>query len=57
MKFQKRTLRICVPRDQWDIERDTPWGVMTYIGYREKTEFGSDEFKAIDADAREKGMT
>jgi sialic acid synthase SpsE len=57
VKFQKRIPRICVPRDQWDIERDTPWGVMTYIGYREKTEFGSDEFKAIDADAREKGMT
>ena len=57
MKFQKRTLRICVPRDQWDIERDTPWGVMTYIDYREKTEFGSDEFKVIDAYAREKGMT
>ena len=57
MKFQKRTLRICVPRDQWDIERDTPWGVMTYIDYREMTEFGSDEFKAIDTYAREKGMT
>ena len=46
-----------MPRDQWDIERDTPWGVMTYIDYREKTEFGSDEFKVIDAYAREKGMT
>ena len=30
---------------------------MTYIDYREKTEFGSDEFKAIDTYAREKGMT
>ena len=57
VKFQKRTPRICVPRDQWDVERDTPWGVMSYIDYREKTELGIDEFKAIDSYAREKGIT
>ncbi|MCU0405850.1 MAG: N-acetylneuraminate synthase family protein [Ignavibacteriaceae bacterium] len=31
VKFQKRTPEICVPKDQWNIERDTPWGRMTYI--------------------------
>jgi N-acetylneuraminate synthase len=31
VKFQKRTPEICVPTDQWLIERDTPWGRMTYI--------------------------
>lgn len=56
VKFQKRTPRICVPRDQWDVERDTPWGVMTYIDYREKTELGIDEFKAIDAYAKSKNI-
>jgi N-acetylneuraminate synthase len=39
VKFQKRTPELCVPRDQWDIERDTPWGVMKYIDYRYKVEF------------------
>lgn len=24
VKFQKRTPELCVPWDQWDIERDTP---------------------------------
>ena len=24
VKFQKRTPELCVPKDQWDIERDTP---------------------------------
>ncbi|MCH7972259.1 MAG: N-acetylneuraminate synthase family protein [Chloroflexi bacterium] len=57
VKFQKRTPRVCVPRDQWDVERDTPWGVMKYIDYREKTELGVDEFNAIDSYAREKGIT
>lgn len=56
VKFQKRTPRICVPHDQWDIERDTPWGVMKYIDYREKTELGFDEFKAIDEYAKKNGI-
>src|ERR1051326_6553074 len=43
VKFQKRTPELCVPRDQWLIERDTPWGRMTYIDYRHKIEFGAAE--------------
>ncbi|MCZ2443011.1 MAG: N-acetylneuraminate synthase family protein [Flavobacteriales bacterium] len=49
VKFQKRTPEICVPRDQWDKERDTPWGKMTYIEYKHKIEFGAKEFAEIDA--------
>ncbi len=56
VKFQKRTPEICTPRDQWDIERDTPWGRMTYIDYRHKVEFGEDEYRAIDAHCRERGI-
>jgi N-acetylneuraminate synthase len=49
VKFQKRTPEICVPRDQWDIERDTPWGRMTYIDYRNRMEFTADQYADIDA--------
>ena len=38
VKFQKRTPELCVPKDQWNIERDTPWGRMSYIEYRHKVE-------------------
>ena len=48
VKFQKRTPEKCVPRDQWNIERDTPWGRMTYIDYRHKVEFGEKEYREID---------
>ncbi|MDQ7993237.1 MAG: N-acetylneuraminate synthase family protein, partial [Propionicimonas sp.] len=48
VKFQKRTPRVCTPRDQWEIERDTPWGRMTYIDYRERVEFGETEYRIID---------
>lgn len=56
VKFQKRTPEICTPRDQWDIERDTPWGRMTYIDYRHKVEFGEDEYRAIDDHCAKRGI-
>ena len=31
VKFQKRTPELCVPRDQWNIERDTPRGRINYL--------------------------
>ncbi len=56
VKFQKRTPEICTPRDQWDIERDTPWGRMTYIDYRHRVEFDADDYRQIDAHARDRGI-
>jgi len=56
VKFQKRTPELCVPREQWEIERDTPWGRMTYIEYRRRMEFGEAEFAAIDRHCRERGI-
>ncbi|MFT3860266.1 N-acetylneuraminate synthase family protein [Micropruina sp.] len=56
VKFQKRTPTVCTPRDQWDVERDTPWGRMTYIDYRHRIEFGADEYRAIDAYCAEQGI-
>jgi len=56
VKFQKRTPRVCTPRDQWDVERDTPWGRMTYIDYRERVEFDETQYATIDAHARERGI-
>ncbi|MCL4548814.1 MAG: N-acetylneuraminate synthase family protein [Bacteroidetes bacterium] len=56
VKFQKRTPEICVPRDQWEIERQTPWGRITYIEYRRKVEFGFEEYFEIDGYCKEKGI-
>ena len=56
VKFQKRTPELCVPRDQWLIERDTPWGRMTYIEYRRRMEFTAEEYGAIDRHCRERGI-
>jgi N-acetylneuraminate synthase len=56
VKFQKRTPEICVPKDQWNIERDTPWGRMKYIDYRYKVEFGKDEYNQIDKFCKKLGI-
>lgn len=56
VKFQKRTPEICVPKDQWNIERDTPWGRMTYIEYRHKVEFNKEQFEEIVNYCRKKDI-
>ncbi len=56
VKFQKRTPEICVPKDQWDIERDTPWGRIKYIEYRYKVEFNKKQYEEIDNYCRRKGI-
>ena len=47
VKFQKREPEICVPEEQKNKIRKTPWGEMTYIDYKHKIEFGKKEFDEI----------
>lgn len=54
VKFQKRTPDLCVPEDQKNIPRETPWGKMTYLEYRYKVEFDHTEYTYIDTYCREK---
>lgn len=56
VKFQKRTPELCTPRDQWDLRRETPWGDLSYLEYRQKVEFGHDQYAAIDAHSRSRGI-
>jgi sialic acid synthase SpsE len=57
VKFQKRTPELCVPDSQKDIIRETPWGLMPYLDYRNRLEFGKDEFQKIETYCLEKGIT
>jgi len=47
VKFQKRNPEHCVPKLQWNIMKDTPWGRMTYIDYKKKMEFSKNDYKKI----------
>lgn len=53
-KFQKRVPALAVPEDQKNVMRDTPWGRITYLEYKEKIEFGKAEYDYIDRYCKEK---
>lgn len=53
VKFQKRTPEICVPLEQQNQMRDTPWGYITYLDYRYKVEFDQEAYTEIDRYAKE----
>ena len=55
-KFQKRNPDIAVPEKQKRIERDTPWGRMTYLDYKYKVEFEKDEYDFIDKYCKQKPL-
>lgn len=57
VKFQKRTPEICVPEEQRDQMRRTPWGYISYMDYRYKVEFGVEEYTEIDEFCKTKGIT
>ena len=39
---------ITTPDFQKEIMRETPWGLISYLEYKKKIEFGFKEFKIID---------
>ncbi|NPV39916.1 MAG: N-acetylneuraminate synthase [Anaerolineae bacterium] len=56
VKLQKRTPELCVPKEQRDIMRETPWGYITYMAYREHVEFGREAYQEIDRYCKELGI-
>jgi N-acetylneuraminate synthase len=53
VKFQKRTPELCVPAAQRNVMRETPWGYISYMEYRDKVEFGKKEYDEIDRFCKE----
>lgn len=56
VKFQKRTPILCVPPDQRSVMRETPWGYISYLEYREKVEFDEAAYTEIDRCCKEVGI-
>lgn len=56
VKFQKRTPEVSTPAEQKKQMRDTPWGYIPYLEYRQKVEFGLEEYREIDRTCREMGI-
>jgi N-acetylneuraminate synthase len=56
VKFQKRSPDICVPEDQKNILKDTPWGQMTYLKYKKTIEFEKKQYDIIDRFCKKIGI-
>jgi N-acetylneuraminate synthase len=56
VKFQKRNPEKCVPPEQRDQMRETPWGYISYMDYRHRIELNDDDFRQIDQHCREHGI-
>jgi len=56
VKFQKRNPEKAVPPEHRDLLRETPWGLMTYLEYRQRVEFRYQEYEEIDRYCKEKGI-
>lgn len=56
VKFQKRTPELCVPEHKKNEPKDTPWGRMTYLEYKNKIEFNKEQYEIIDSYCKEKNI-
>ncbi len=56
VKFQKRTPELCVPDNQKNQMRETPWGYITYLEYRYKVEFNEADYQEIDRYCKQVGI-
>jgi N-acetylneuraminate synthase len=57
VKFQKRTPEVSAPPAQQKQMRDTPWGYISYLEYRQRVEFGEEAYREIDRYCRDKRIS
>ena len=56
VKFQKRNPDLCVPEEQKNLKRETPWGIMTYLEYKWKIEFSVEQYQSLREYTKSLGM-
>ena len=56
VKFQKRTPSISTPEHMKNTQGDTPWGMMTYLEYRNRVEFSREQYVEIGDYATYRGL-
>lgn len=57
VKIQKRTPDMCVPENQKNKIRSTPWGEMTYLDYKKRIELNEDQISELIQYAQQHNIT
>lgn len=48
VKFQKRNPEVSTPKNQKNLMRETPWGLLTYLEYKKKVELSTSNYLEIN---------
>jgi len=56
VKFQKRNPDVCVPEHQKTKIKQTPWGEMSYLDYKWKTEFNRSQYSELFAYCKQRDI-
>lgn len=56
-KIQKRNPDVCVPEEQKNKERMTPWGKMTYLEYKKRLEFSEEQIVELLEYSNKQGIS
>ena len=56
VKFQKRTPELCVPEYEKNKKKETPWGEITYLEYKNRIEFNEAQYLELKEYSERKGL-
>lgn len=56
VKFQMRTPEVCIPQEQQHVRKETPWGWLSYLGYRKRLEFSPEQYDEIARECAHLGL-
>jgi N-acetylneuraminate synthase len=54
VKFQKRNPEVSTPKNQKNLMRETPWGLLTYLEYKKKVELSISNYLEINTYCKKK---
>ena len=52
VKFQKRDVKTVIPKHMWNVKKETPWGNISYLEYKNRLELSYKDFLEIDSYCR-----
>lgn len=56
VKFQKREVEKVIPKEMWNVKKDTPYGVVDYIDYKKGIELSKEDYKDLFNYCKDKGI-
>jgi len=56
VKFQKREVEKVIPKDMWNVKKETPYGIVNYIEYKKGIELSKNDYITLKKYCDDKGI-